>query len=157
MAYRRMTMRSRVLLAAAGAGAAGIWALLQPLDKRVLGASYDDVELLGKALPIERGWYPAGLALHCLNGAAFGLAYSELARRTPGVAPLASAVSMAMVEHAALYPASVLVDRFHPAREELGAVWGVRPFAQATWRHALFGVVLGMAAERILHAQARGR
>ena len=57
--------------AAAGVVAAGVWAAQMPLDKRLFDSSYDDVELLGKAVAGDRRlWYPAGLALHLANGAA---------------------------------------------------------------------------------------
>jgi hypothetical protein len=37
-----------------------------------------------------------------------------------------------------------LSDRFHPARDQLPRLTGNRrALAQATWRHLLFGVVLG--------------
>ena len=54
---------------------------------------------------------------------------------------------MALVENAALWPFCVLVDRYHPARGEPGLpplARNGRAFAQATWRHALFGAVLGV-------------
>jgi hypothetical protein len=41
-------------------------------------------------------------------------------------------------------------DRIHPARRELPALGGNRrAFAQATWRHLLFGVVLGELERRV--------
>ena len=56
---------------------------------------------------------------------------------------------MALVEDVALYPLSYFVDRYHPARGERGIpplLTNPRAFAQATWRHALFGAVLGKLA-----------
>ena len=53
---------------------------------------------------------------------------------------------MALGEHLALYPLSGLVDRYHPARGEQGIpplLTNGRAFAQATWRHALFGAIFG--------------
>jgi hypothetical protein len=53
---------------------------------------------------------------------------------------------MALGEHLALYPLNALVDRFHPARGEPGLpplLSSRRAFAQATWRHLLFGMLLG--------------
>ncbi len=145
---RPMPFRTRLLLAAAGGVGAAIWALQQPLDKRVFRAGYDDVELLGKLMPIERGWRSLGLAAHVGNGAAFGLAYSEVLRRTPGMRPMVSAQLMAQAENFGLYPLAAVVDRYHPARDELPPAFGLRQLGQATWRHALFGAVLGIAAER---------
>jgi hypothetical protein len=48
-----------------------------------------------------------------------------------------------------LYPLTALVDRYHPARGEPGIpplARNPRAFAQATARHALFGVLLGRLA-----------
>ena len=70
--------------ALAGAVAAGVWAAQQPLDQRVFGVPYDDTELLGKAVTRGRAWPAVGLALHLLNGAAFGAALRE--RRAAGAA-----------------------------------------------------------------------
>ena len=56
---------------------------------------------------------------------------------------------MALAEHLALYPLGHFVDRYHPARGEEGIpplLTNRRAFAQATWRHALFGAVLGRLA-----------
>ena len=53
---------------------------------------------------------------------------------------------MGLAEHLTLYPLGWFVDRYHPARGEPGLpnlMGNPRAFAQATWRHALFGVVLG--------------
>jgi hypothetical protein len=56
---------------------------------------------------------------------------------------------MALGEHVALYPLCGLVDRYHPARGETGVpplLRSPRAFAQATWRHVLFGTILGRLA-----------
>jgi hypothetical protein len=139
---------SRPRAAAAGAVAALVWALQEPLDQRTLRSDYSDVAVLGKALVPGRGWRPAGLAAHVCNGALFGLAYHE-ARRRSSVSPPKLAVGMALVEHLTLYPLCYFVDRHHPARGEPGVpplLGNPRAFAQATWRHTLFGVVLGRLA-----------
>ena len=57
--------------AIAGGLAAAAWAAQQPLDKRVFGVEYDDIELLGKAVTRGSEWPAVGLALHIANGAAF--------------------------------------------------------------------------------------
>ena len=57
------------------------------------------------------------------------------------------AVAFAMVEHVLTYPLTMLTDRYHPARgdPELPPMSrSGRAFAQATFRHLLFGVVLGL-------------
>ena len=138
--------------ALAGAIAAGVWAAQQPLDKRVFGSDYDDVALLGKLVTRGDGWPAAGLAIHLGNGAVFGAVYSQARPFIPG--PSASrGVLAALAEHVGLWPLVRLTDRRHPARNELVALGGNRnAFVQATWRHVLFGVVLG-ELERRLNAE----
>jgi hypothetical protein len=138
---------SRARAAAAGASAAAVWALQEPLDRRVFRHDYSDVALLGKAFTRGRNWRRIGFAVHCANGAAFGLAFDE-ARLRLEVDPRRLAVGMALGEHLTLFSLGALVDRYHPARGEPGvvSVFGKRAFAQATWRHALFGWVLGRLA-----------
>jgi hypothetical protein len=138
----------RTRAAVAGAAAAAIWAAQEPLDQRVFGYDYSDVAVLGKGLTRGEGWRRAGWAVHLANGALFGLAYHAARRRT-SVEPRKLALRMALAEHVALYPLSGLVDRFHPARGEAGVpplLASGRAFAQATWRHALFGIALGRLA-----------
>jgi hypothetical protein len=131
--------------AAAGATAALVWAAQEPLDQRVFGCDYSDIALLGKAVTRGPHWRAAGLALHGLNGLAFGLAWDAARRRLP-VNPRRLAIGLAVAENAALWPLCGLVDRYHPARGEPGVpplLRSRRAFAQATWRHALFGSILG--------------
>ena len=128
----------------AGACAAVVWAAVEPLDRRLLRNDYSDVALLGKAVTRSRAWPVVGLAVHAANGAVFGLAYHELRRRRD-----VSAIRLAMAEHLALVPLGLAVDRRHPARGRAGleSVFGAKAFAQATWRHFLFGAVLGLLAD----------
>ena len=142
------TMASRLRSATAGAIAAAAWAAQEPVDQRVLGCDYSDVAVLGKAVTRGRRWRAVGLAIHVANGAAFGLAFHEARDRLP-VGERKLAVGMALAEHLALYPLCYLVDRYHPGRGEPGIpplLTNRRAFAQATWRHALFGAVLGRLA-----------
>ena len=141
-------MRSELRAAAAGAAAATVWGLAEPLDQRVLRCDYSDIALLGKAVTRGTRWRAAGFALHALNGAVFGLVFHELRGRVP-LPPRRLAVTMALTEHAALYPLCLVVDRHHPRRGEPGLpalATNPRAFAQATWRHLLFGTVLGRLA-----------
>lgn len=134
--------------ALAGAGAALVWALQEPLDQRVFRYGYSDVAVLGKAVTRGRRWRAVGLAAHACNGAAFGLAYEALRRRVP-LGSRKLALGMALAEHVSLYPLCWFVDRHHPARGEAGVpplLTSPRAFAQATWRHALFGALLGRLA-----------
>ncbi|HUO73475.1 MAG TPA: hypothetical protein VMU39_22090 [Solirubrobacteraceae bacterium] len=129
--------------------AAAAWALQQPLDKLVFSCRYDDVELLGKAVTRGDGWYPAGLALHMQNGAAFGAIYANIAPAMP-LPPALRGPVIALLEHVALWPLGALSDRLHPARGELPRLAGNRrAFAQAAWRHLLFGAILGELERRV--------
>jgi hypothetical protein len=142
-------MRPRAHAAVAGALAATVWSAVEPLDKRLFRSDYSDVAILGKAFTRGPGWLPLGLVLHGVNGALFGLAFHEARRRLP-IAPRRLAMLMAMAENLGFYPLGYLVDRYHPARGEPGIpplLTNGRAFAQATFRHTLFGVVLGRLAK----------
>jgi hypothetical protein len=135
--------------AVAGVVAAGIWALQQPLDQKLFGVRYDDTELLGKLVTRGSAWPAAGAALHLLNGAAFGAVYSQLAPRLP-LPGWARGPAVGLLEHLASWPLTLVSDRRHPARGDLPALAGnPRAFAQATWRHLLFGTVLGELERRL--------
>ncbi len=135
--------------AAAGAVAAAAWAAQQPVDKRLFETGYDDVELLGKLVVRDHRWQAAGTVIHLQNGALFGAVYSQLRPFLPGPV-VARAVTMAMIEHVALWPLVGLSDRYHPARKELTSLSGnSRAFAQAAWRHLVFGLVLGEVERRL--------
>jgi hypothetical protein len=134
--------------ATAGAAAALLWALQQPLDKRLFRSGYDDVELLGKLVTRGRAWLPIGVALHTANGAIFGAVFALVKPALPGP-HIAQGLGAAMIEHFGLWPMGRVSDRFHPARRELPKLTGNRrALAQATWRHALFGVTLGVLEDR---------
>jgi hypothetical protein len=140
----------RARAAAAGAMAAVVWGLQEPLDQRLFRCDYSDIAVLGKAVTRGPGWRVAGFALHAVNGAIFGLAFHELRRSVP-VEPRRLAVRAALGEHLSFYPLCYFIDRHHPARGEPGVpplLTNPRAFAQATWRHALFGLVLGRLTQR---------
>src|SRR3954451_22140854 len=155
-APRRVTVarmavdRTRTLRGAlAGATAAAVWAAQQPLDQRVFGCPYDDVELLGRFVTSGRAAYPVGLAIHLLNGAVFGAAYAHASRALPIPSVLRGPLA-GLAEHLATWPGTAALTRLHPAGDELPQLWGSgRAFAQATWRHLLFGAVLGELERRL--------
>jgi hypothetical protein len=133
----------------AGAVAALLWAAQQPFDKRLFRSGYDDVELLGKLVTRGRTWLPVGVLLHVGNGAIFGAVFALMKPALPGT-PVTQGLGAAMVEHFGLWPLGRVSDRFHPARRELPKLTGNRrALAQATWRHALFGVTLGVVENRL--------
>lgn len=124
-------MSPRVRAAAAGSVAAVVWGLQEPLDRRVFGCDYSDVLFLG------RGHRSVGFVVHAANGALFGLAFDAVRRRVD-VDQRRLALALALAEHLALWPFISLVDR--------SLVTSPRAFAQATYRHALFGFLLGRLA-----------
>jgi hypothetical protein len=132
--------------AVAGAASAAVWWAQQPLDMRAFRVPYDDAALLGTAFSGGRAAGPLGVAIHVANGAAFGAAYGWLSAR-PGLGslpPAARGPAAGLAEHLASWPGVGLVERWHPRRDRLPALAGNRAaFAQATWRHLLFGALLG--------------
>jgi hypothetical protein len=108
-----------------------VWGLQEPLDQRVFGCSYSDVGLLG------RGHRSLGFLVHAANGAIFGIAF-DLVRRRVDFEQRRLALALALAEHLATWPLIAVVD------PEL--VKSPRAFAQSTYRHALFGLVLGRFA-----------
>jgi hypothetical protein len=146
-----MSMATRSLRGAlAGAAAAAVWAAQQPLDRRLFGVAYDDTELLGRwVVPANGPWQPAGVALHVANGAVFGAIYANVAPSLPVPAGLRGPLA-GLAEHLATWPGTAVLDRVHPAGGDLPQLWGSRrAFAQATWRHVLFGFVLGELERRL--------
>jgi hypothetical protein len=144
--------RTRVLRGAlAGAVAAGVWAVQQPLDKRVFGVDYDDAELLGTVITQRRGTAASlllGSVLHIGNGALFGAGYALVARSLPGAPPVRG-IAAGMTEHLGTWPLTRFLH-LHPVDGDFPQLWGNhRAFAQATWRHVLFGAVLGTVEQRL--------
>jgi hypothetical protein len=126
--------------ALAGAVAAAVWAAQQPLDKKLFGSDYDDVELLGKLVTRDSGWQAAGLAIHVANGAAFGAVYTLVRPLIPGPAQTAGPIA-GLTEHMATWPLIGLIDR--------SLAGSRRVFAQSAWRHLVFGLVLGELERRL--------
>jgi xanthosine utilization system XapX-like protein len=123
--------------ALAGTVAAGVWLAQQPLDKRVFRWPHDDAELLGR---LTGAGPRAGVVLHLSNGALFGAVYSGVAPAVPIPAPLRGPLA-GLLEHLATWPLTLF------AAPDLAR--SPRAFAQATWRHLLFGAVLGELERRL--------
>ena len=105
---------------------------------RVFRVDYSDAELLAKPFG---GSKLIGTPLHLANGAVFGAMYSLVAHRIGGPGWLKGAEA-GMAEHLATWP----VTRLIPGVDLYG---NHRAFAQAVWRHLLFGVILGALEERL--------
>jgi hypothetical protein len=133
----------------AGAVATVAMTLEQPLDKRLFDSRYDDVEILGKLVTRGDHWRPIGFVLHVQNGAFLGAAYARIKPSLPGPAVLRGLLA-ALLEHVAAWPLTVLFDHHHPARDELPKLAkSPRAFGQATIRHAVFGIVLGLVEHEL--------
>ena len=142
-------MRSDLRAGVAGAVATVVMTLEQPLDKRLFDSEYDDVEILGKLVTRGDHWRPVGFILHVQNGAIFGVAYTRLKPSLPGPAVLRGLL-VGLVEHVAAWPLTLVFDRYHPARRELPKLaTSPRAFGQATIRHAVFGIVLGLLEDAL--------
>jgi hypothetical protein len=133
--------------ALAGGAAAAVWAAQQPLDKRVFGVDYDDADLLGRFVAAGDAGYVAGLGLHIANGAVFGALYSLAVPAMPVPRVLRGPLA-GLGEHLATWPLTLVLDRM-PAKRPLPDLAGWAAFAQATWRHLLFGTVLGELERRL--------
>ncbi|HEX4719229.1 MAG TPA: hypothetical protein VH300_11905 [Thermoleophilaceae bacterium] len=131
--------------AAAGAVAAAVWAAQEPLDMRIFRVPYSDAELVSKPLGASRR---VGSVIHMANGALFGAVYAAVGPHVPGPG-WAKGSAAGMTEHLATWP----LVRFLPHVK----LWGNhRAFAQAVWRHLLFGAILGVVEERLAAGYADG-
>ena len=64
--------------ALAGAGAAAVWGLGEPIDQKAFRFPYSDIALLGKLATRGPRWRLAGWALHLVNGAIAGIVFWAL-------------------------------------------------------------------------------
>jgi hypothetical protein len=127
----------------AGYGRDVVMTLEEPLDKRLFDSKYDDVEILGKLVTRGDEWRSIGWVLHVQNDAILGAACPRLKPSLPRP-PVLRGLLAGLIEHVAAWPMTMLVDRYHPARKELPKLTKRRAVAQATIRHAVFGIVLGL-------------
>ena len=131
--------------ALAGAAAAGVWAAQQPLDKRVFGVDYDDAELLGAVIRAA-----AARSRRSRRPRAAPAQRRGLRRRLRGRLPAPSAAGPGPRRARRAWPSTSPPGRspvpgpLHPAGAQFPQLWGDRrAFAQATWRHVLFGACSG--------------
>ncbi len=127
--------------ALAGAFAALVWGAAEPLLRRAIGTPYSDIRLLGRTLTDGPHWRAAGLAVHAVNGAAFGSVFARL-----GFRGWKEGITAAELETIALWPTMAVVDRYHPDRRD--GTWpplllNGRAFALTASGHLVFGAVLG--------------
>ncbi len=126
-----------------------MWAAQQPADKRAFQSGYDDVELLGKLVTRGDAWPVAGLALHLQNGAVFGAVYAQLRPFLPG--PQSRArwpwrwPSTWRCGRSAGWWTATTRPASSSRRSRATRARSRRP----TWRHFVFGLVLGELERRL--------
>ena len=135
--------------ALAGGLAAGVWAAQQPADKRAFDSGYDDVELLGKAVTRGEAWPAAGWPCMWPTAPRSGPSTRAAARSCP-------ARLVGRRRHHGADRARGPVAAGPPGRPLPPRAQGAdaadrqrRAFAQAAWRHLLFGLVLGELERRL--------
>ena len=135
-------MRRDLHAAIAGAAAAAAWIAAEPVTRRLAHGTHRELRLIAGLLAGERGGDRLGLAVHLVNGAAFGVAFRRLGGHGVGRAVLA-----AQAENALLWPGMAVADRIHPDVRS-GAWPRLFPdpgtIAQEVGGHLIFGVVLGL-------------
>ncbi|SRR5579875_63575 len=138
--------------ALAGAAASAAYAVEMYADMAVTGSPLDDVQLLEGMARGKRARVPAlGMALHLLNGAVLGEVYAAIAERyLPGPAWLRGA-TFGMTFLLAAWPATLLVDKYHPLikRGELPMFNRPVAFGQNVARHLVFGVALALVYQAL--------
>lgn len=136
--------------AVAGVAAAGAFAAFMLADMRATGDRVDDFQLLGGLGPGAEHWRAKGTAIHFVNGALLGAAYTTVEPRLPGPGWLRG-IAFALVENTLLWPLVLLIDRVHPAIQsgELPTYNRAWPFVAETLRHVVYGAVLGGLYQRL--------
>jgi hypothetical protein len=132
--------------ALAGAVAAGAWALAEPSLRRITGGYHSQERLVGGIVAPRGRWKAAGVGIHLVNGALFGVAFERL-----GMARAAQGVLAAEAENVLLWPLTGVLDRLHP--DVRSGAWpplarNPQAFAQEVLGHAVFGAVLGALGPR---------
>ncbi len=120
------------------------------LDLRLVRYRFNDFTLLGRPFSSNpRVWLPVGATVHLINGMLVGRLYAGVERLLPGPGWLRG-VLFAQAENLLLWPLLLLVDRYHPGRQdgELAPGFTLPSYCVAVLRHFAFGFVLGWACGR---------
>jgi hypothetical protein len=134
-------MRRDVHAALAGIAAAAAWVAAEPVTRRLTAGTHRELRLISGTLAGERGGDALGLAVHLVNGAAFGIGFRRL-----GGHGVLRGVAAAQIENAILWPGMAVVDRVHPdvrsgAWPKLFSDRGT--ILQEIASHVVFGAALG--------------
>lgn len=140
--------------ATAGIAAAGAFAAVMEVDRRLFKRDTDDLVLLGRFVSAQRTQARAvGLGLHVANGAILGGFYGAALHEVLPGDPMLRGALFANAENLFLYPLALL-ENYHPAIRdgEIASYWNGTAFVQEVLRHVVFGIILGAGTERILQS-----
>jgi hypothetical protein len=129
-------------LAAGSAYLAAAWA-----DSRLSSHPFNDLKLVGQMVTTRSPWWQMqGLAGHYGFSVVMALLYARYARAAlPGPGWLKGIIFL-NIENLALYPAGLLIDRYHMGVRagELPRMMTWKTFAGQVVRHVAFGLTLGL-------------
>jgi hypothetical protein len=137
--------------AIAGVIAAAVMVAVNLADMAVTKQRTNDIRLVGGLFPgARRAWPVFGTGIHLLNGAALGSLFALVQHGLPGPT-WARGVIFGLVENFLLWPFLLMTDRIHPDVKtgKLDRYNRPGPFAAATFRHIVYGAVLGAAYDRL--------
>ena len=129
-------------LAAGSAYLAAVWA-----DSKLSSHPFNDLKLVGQMVTTRSPWWQMqGLAGHYGFSVVMALLYARYARAAlPGPGWLKGIIFL-NIENLALYPAGLLIDRYHAGVRagELPRMMTWKTFAGQVVRHIVFGLTLGL-------------
>jgi hypothetical protein len=137
--------------AVAGAIASAAFLAGMFIDLAVTRQRTNDLRLLGELPPIaRRAWPLTGTIAHMVNGTALGAVFGWSYSRLPGPGWLRGLI-FGQVENLLLWPFIMVIDKIHPSirKGALDRYNRPGPFLAEVYRHAIYGVVLGVAFDRL--------
>lgn len=137
--------------AVSGVVAAGAMLIAMLGDLRLTHARTNELRLLGGLIPwCGRFWPLTGTVMHFGNGAALGTLYGYVQAGLPGPDWLRGLL-FAQLENLLLWPVLFVIERIHPQIKtgELGSFNHPGAFVAEVFRHAVYGVVLGVMFRKL--------
>lgn len=125
--------------------------IAQTVDERVLRSGYDDVILWGGLLSRDpRRQRLLGLTVHFSLGLSLAAAYVAVLPGLPDLPGPIRGLLFAEAENTLAYPCVPLINRVHPEvrSNRLPSLTTWRYWAVETFRHAVYGLLLGAIAPK---------
>ena len=135
----------------AGVAASAAYLAAMAIDSRSFGQRYDDITLWGDLLTSHpRLQRPLGLAVHFSIGTALAASYQAALPALPRLPGWLKGLIFCQIESAGTFPSVLWADVHHPAvaSGKLGRLWSRDYFLAEAFRHAAYGIVLGVLSER---------